>query len=225
MYHFEDSQTIIEQQEYLHSKMYGYGKVLVEVENIFNTNHKLLGKQLHTNIDKPHGYAVLNNINTWLFQERFLNVKTYDKLVVVWRTKFISGNYPRFKDSYDSCYWDLIIPILKMRGYNVMEVTHRTPIREVFSLISQCKFVVAYNGMYHYIAKNLVKPMIVMGDSNIIKTHNPQAIHFYSPHKDKTARSVLDYIINIEHNLEKMNVKVVQQKIKLYPIVYGKQYE
>jgi len=204
--------------------MHGYGKVEVEVENIFNTTHELLGRQLHTNIDRPHGYAVLNSINTWLFQERFLHTTVKQNLVVVWRTKFISSDYPAFKDSYDSAYWDLIIPILKMLGYTVMEITHRTPIREVFSLISQCKFIVAYNGMYHYIAKNLVKPMVVMGDSKIIKTHNPQAVHFFSPKKDRSERAVLDYILNIKNNFDKMNEKVIDTKRKLYPIVYGKEY-
>ena len=106
-----------------------------------------------------------------------------------------------------------------------MEVTHRTPISEVFHLISRCKFIVAYNGMYHYIAKNLIKPMIVLGDSSIIKTHNPQAIHFFAPHKDETERSVLDYLRNIETNFNEMYDKVEQTKRLLYPIVYGKNYD
>jgi len=204
--------------------MYGYGKVKVEVENIFNTNHDFLNGQLHSNIDRPSGYSVLQGPNTWLFREQFLNVPVHEKLVVIWRTKFISSTYPKFKDSYDSSYWDLIIPILKMKGYTVMEVTHRTPISEVFYLISRCKFVVAYNGMYHYISKNLVKPMIVLGDSSIIRTHNPQARHYYSPKKDVTERSVLDFLLNIEHNYHKLEEKAVTVKSKIYPIVYGKKY-
>ena len=205
--------------------MHGYGKVDVHVDNVFNTTHKILKNQLHTNIDKPSGYAVLNNINTWLFQERFLNVKINDNLVVIWRTKFISSTYPKFKDSYDDSYWDLIIPLLKMQGYTVMEITHKTPIREVFYLISICKFIIAYNGMYHYIAKNLIKPMIVMGDSNIIKTHNPQAVHFYSPKRDKTERKILDYILNIKKNTSILIDKTISTKKTVYPIVYGKEYE
>jgi hypothetical protein len=204
--------------------MHGYGKVKVNVENVFNTSQDFLGGHLHSNIELPSGYAVLRGPNTWLFREQFLNVKQYDKLVVVWRTKFISSSYPKFKDSYDSSYWDLIIPILKMLGYNVVEVTHRTPISEVFYLISRCKFIVAYNGMYHYIAKNLVKPMIVLGDSSIIKTHNPQAVHFFSPKKDKSEREVLDYILNIDTNYDEMMQKVQRVKQQIYPIVYGKEY-
>lgn len=206
-------------------RLHGFGKVNVVVENTHGTSHDFFNGQLHTNIDRTTGYAVLDSINTWLFQERFLNVPVIDNLVVVWRTKFIDSNYPKFKDSYDSSYWDLIIPILKMKGYNVMEVSHRTPISEVFHLISRCKFIVAYNGMYHYIAKNLIKPMIVLGDSSIIKTHNPQAIHFFAPHKDETERSVLDYVLNIENNLDEMITKVENTKRKIYPIVYGKEYE
>lgn len=223
-FHFEDPQTIIEQQQYLLTRMHGYGKVKVDVENIFNTSQDFLNGDLHSHIERPNGYAVLEGPNTWLFREQFLNLKPYDNLVVVWRTKFISSNYPKFKDSYDSSYWDLIIPILKMLNYNVVEVTHRTPISEVFYLISRCKFVVAYNGMYHYIAKNLVKPMIVLGDSSIIRTHNPQAIHFYAPHKDKSEREVLDYLLNIKTNYRMMEKKVCKVKKQIYPIVYGKEY-
>jgi len=201
--------------------MHGYQRVDVNVENIFNTNHDLLNNQLHINIDKPEGYAVLDSINTWLFHPKFLDLPVHDNLVVIWRTKFIDSKYPSFKDSYDSSYWDLIIPILKMKGYNVVEVSHRTPIAEVFYLISRCKFIVAYNGMYHYIAKNLVKPMIVLGDSSIIRTHNPQATHFYCPKKDKTPRDVLDYLLNIEKNYPKMLKKTERIKREVKQIVYG----
>ena len=204
--------------------MHGYKKIDVEVENIFNTTHDFLGGQLHMNIDRPSGYSVLQGPNTWLFQERFLDLPVIDNLVVVWRTKFIDSTYPKFKDSYDSSYWDLIIPLLKMIGYNVMEVTHRTPISEVFYLISRCKFVVAYNGMYHYISKNLVKPMIVLGDSSIIRTHNPQARHYYSPNKDKTERDVLDFLLNIKQNFLKLESSARRVKTQIYPIVYGKEY-
>lgn len=197
----------------------------VEVENVFNSDQKLLNNQLHTNIDRPQGYRVLSDINTWFFQERFFDTKIYDNLVVIWRTKFISSSYPKFKDSYDSSYWDLIIPILKAQGYHVVEVCHRTPIQEVFHLIASCKFVVCYNGMYHYLAKNLVKPMIVMGDSSIIRTHNPQAVHFYSPTKDKTERTVLDFILNIsDGNFNHMMKRVTKTKRLHWPHVFGKDY-
>ena len=157
-----------------------------------------------------------------VFREQFLNVPVIDNLVVIWRTKWIDSKYPPFKDSYDSSYWDLIIPILKMKGFNVVEVTHRTPISEVFHLISRCRFVVAYNGMYHYLSKNMVKPMIVLGNSKIIRTHNPQAIHFFAPEKDESPRTVLDYLLDIENNLPLMEFKANDVKQRLYPKIYGK---
>ena len=204
--------------------MHGFGQVDVDVENIFNTNHDLLNNQLHINIDRPQGYAVLHGVSTWLFKEHFLNTPVNENLVVVWRTKFIDSSYPEFKDSYDSSYWDLIIPILKMKGYTVLELTHRTPISEVFHAIASCKFIVAYNGMYHYISKNLIKPMVVLGDSSILRTHNPQAVHFFSPEKDERERDVLDFLLNIDCNLDKMIRKTERIKRNLYPIVYGKGY-
>jgi len=226
-FHYEDPQTIISQQDYLLSRMHNYGYNPVEINNHFNCQDwtPIPNKQLHSNIEGDEGYKVLHSINTWLFREEFLNVPVHENLVVVWRTKFIDSKYPSFKDSYDSAYWDLIIPILKTLGYNVLEITHRTPISEVFYLISRCKFIVAYNGMYHYIAKNLIKPMVVMGDSSIIRTHNPQATHFYNPNEDPSPRSLLDYLLNIKVNLVEMEQKVKDIKTHLYPVIYGKPYE
>jgi len=202
--------------------MHDYGNIDVGVNNIFNADTSFLDGALHSGIENKFGYRVLHNINTWFFREQFLNVPVIDKLVVIWRTKWIDSKYPPFKDSYDSSYWDLIIPILEMKGFNVVEVTHRTPISEVFYLISRCKFIVAYNGMYHYLAKNMIKPMIVLGNSKIIRTHNPQAIHFYSPEKDDSPRAVLDYLLDIENNLPLMEFKANDIKRRLYPKIYGK---
>lgn len=180
---------------------------------------------LHTHIETKRGYEVLSGINSWLFNQRDMDCKQYKNLCVIWRTKFISSNYPAFKDSYDSSYWDLIIPLLKLAGFTVVEVSHRTPIREVYHLISAARLVVAYNGMYHYISKNFIKPMIVMGDSSIIKTHSPQAKHFFSPEKDKSEREILDYILNIKANLPELDQRVVDVKRKLFPLIYGKTYD
>lgn len=179
---------------------------------------------LHTNIEAKGGYEVLRGVNSWLFNERDMDCKQYKNLVVIWRTKFIDGNYPMFKDSYDSSYWELIIPLLKLAGFTVVEVTHRTPIREVYHLISAARLVVAYNGMYHYISKNFIKPMVVMGDSGIIKTHSPQAKHFFAPEKDQSEREILDYILDIRKNLPELDHRVMKVKRKLYPIIYGKDY-
>lgn len=202
--------------------MHDYGNIDVDVNNIFNADTSFLNGALHSGIENKFGYRVLHNINTWFFREQFLNVPVIDNLVVIWRTKWIDSKYPPFKDSYDSSYWDLIIPILEMKGFNVVEVTHRTPISEVFYLISRCKFIVAYNGMYHYLAKNMIKPMIVLGNSKIIRTHNPQAIHFYSPEKDDSPRTMLDYLLDIETNLPLMEFKANDVKRRLYPKIYGK---
>lgn len=205
-------------------RLHGYGSVDVDIENIFHTTHDRFKGMLHTHIETKQGYEVLKGVNSWLFNERDMNCKQYKNLVVIWRTKFIEGNYPIFKDSYDSSYWDLIIPLLKLAGFTVAEVTHRTPISEVYHLISSARLVVAYNGMYHYISKNFIKPMIVMGDSGIIKTHSPQAKHFFAPHKDKSEREILDYILDIRDNLPELDRRVVKVKQKLYPIIYGKDY-
>ena len=58
--------------------------------------------------------------------------------------------------------------------------------------------------------------MIVMGDSSIIQMHNPQAIWWRHPSKDKSEREILDYIMNIKSkNLKKMQKKAQSAKTKI----------
>ena len=49
--------------------------------------------------------------------------------------------------------------------------------------IATCKATVSYEGMWHYIAKNYHKPMIVMSADVITQLHTPNALSF-SKQKD-----------------------------------------
>lgn len=225
-FHFEDPDSLVECQEFLVTQMHGFGKVDLSITNIFEAdNIPIPGNDLHSGIERPTGYTSLTNINTWMFRESLVDAPVNENLVVMWHPKLIRTDMPSFKKSYDDSYWDIIIGILKAKGYTVKEVDYRTPIREVLYVMTKCRFVIAYNGVYHYLAKNLIKPMIAMGDSGIMKTHSPHAKHFFAPHKDETPRTLLDYVLNIEENLVELDAKVIDTKKLVYPVVYGKEYE
>jgi hypothetical protein len=85
---------------------------------------------------------------------------TESNLVVFWSSKH-NLEFPGYhKDPlYD--HWDIVVDQLKELGYNVVEVTYRTPIKEAMNLISRCEFGVGYEGMIHQLYKFMWKPLVV----------------------------------------------------------------
>lgn len=57
--------------------------------------------------------------------------------------------------------WDKIVEKLESQGYNIKEVTYRTPIEEAMRLIASCEFGLGYEGMIHQLFKFMWKPLIV----------------------------------------------------------------
>ena len=66
--------------------------------------------------------------------------------------------------------------MLRGQGFNVVELTYRTPVSEAFYEISTCRLVLCYDGMWHYIARNFSIPMIVISKDGVTKYHTPHAI-------------------------------------------------
>lgn len=81
-------------------------------------------------------------------------------LVVFWSSKH-NLKFPGYpKDPlYD--HWDNIVLDLTRLGYQVVEVTYRTPIREAMELMCRCEFGIGYEGMIHQLFKFLWKPIII----------------------------------------------------------------
>jgi hypothetical protein len=48
-----------------------------------------------------------------------------------------------------------------MEGYEVVELTYRTPIREVMDVITTCEFGVGYEGMVHQLFKFTWRPIVI----------------------------------------------------------------
>ncbi len=81
-------------------------------------------------------------------------------LVVFWSSKH-NLEFPGLHKDPLYNYWDQIVNILEALGYSVVEVTYRTPVAEVMSLISRCEFGIGYEGMIHQLFKFMWKPLIV----------------------------------------------------------------
>lgn len=81
-------------------------------------------------------------------------------LVVFWTSKH-NLKFPGYhKDPlYD--YWDQVRTNLEKEGYDVIEITYRTPIIEVMKLITTCEFGIGYEGMIHQLFKFTWRPIVV----------------------------------------------------------------
>lgn len=176
LHHFEEEETIIERFEYI--RQFYLGKDRVQIKHWFNSNDHL------DNIISAGGPIVLSekfkkdkpnaDNNLWSFRPSLLAVNP--KKVCVWRPTFNADAARPWKQVLTKKQWDFVIDCLSMWGYEVVELCYRTPISEAHYHIATCNFTVSYDGMWHYIAKNYFKPMIVTSASNITKYHTPHAL-------------------------------------------------
>lgn len=169
LYHFEDPETIVERFNYL-DNFYCKDQCEVRYHHNFNSdNTKIYAKRYDHFLHRSH-------CNEWLFRDT--NMKEVKGKIVFWRATF-NAQVPRyFKLPFDNHEWKEILHILDVKGYDVVEIDYRTPISEVFYHIATCEATLSYEGMWHYVAKNFSKPMIVVSNEPITTYHTPYAYKY-----------------------------------------------
>ena len=198
LFHFEDPETIIERTNYLHQ--FYHDKESVKINHIFNSTDEEIAQLRHRGFQrKRSNMAVLDGIPTWAFRLDSWCDKPVENKIVFWRPLFNKALPWGWKRSFTNDHWERIIDILQSKGFSLTELTYRTPVREALYHIRTCRFCIFYDGMWQYIAKNLCKPVIAMGDSAIIKTHNPQGVYFKKA--DSKENNLFDFLNNIERNI------------------------
>ena len=145
--HPGETETIVERMYYVYNTMTPLENVIVK----HNTNSKL-------------DYRFINNLDEFnplhgLWYSSLLN--TTNNTVVLWRSKY-NTFFPGMQKDPACNDWDYIIKKLIDSGYDVREVTYRTPINEVMELIRTCKFGIGYDGLIHQLYKFMWKPLIVV---------------------------------------------------------------
>lgn len=191
-HHFEEEETIIERTDYIQQL---YLKSDVTVEHVFNSDRTDL-----TQRDNRYGWLdtrATREVNNWIFRSDTSLPSQEDK-VVLWRPLF-NAEVPRgWKRIITNPEWDFIIYNLRNMGYNVVELCYRTPIREATYHINTCNFVVCYDGMWHYIARNFFKPMIIASHCEITRYHTRQAVPL-------AKNKFVDYVSNIHTEVNYKN--------------------
>jgi hypothetical protein len=69
--------------------------------------------------------------------------------------------------------------------------------------ISTARMVLCYDGMWHYIARNLLTPMVVVSTEGITSYHTPHAVKVSGVEKyaTETKNYIFEYIKDIPHML------------------------
>ena len=170
LHHPEDPETIVDRAEYILGL---YLKADVHVEHVFNSNvSELKNTETRTDWLNPRSSRWTNE---WSFDPSVILSKKEDK-VVIWRPLFNAEPPRLWKRRVPNEKWDGLISHLKLLGYDVIELSYRTPIREATYHINTCNFVICYDGMWHYIAKNFRTPMFVSSNDSITRYHTRHAV-------------------------------------------------
>ena len=238
LHHFEDPETIIERLEYIHN--FYHRKDDVTVKHVFGEKTRYSDWKFSDDFVKmDDGRTRIAAINrgeknrfwfqsgtytdemggttprpNWIFrQDAFM--ETDQKKVVVWTPTF-NAEVPRtWKRILTKEQWDDIIRSLVGAGLYVVELSYRTPVREAMYHIATCRQIVCYDGMWHYIARNFCKPMIVVSPEKITKYHTPNAVRAGLEEK----HNIFYWIDNISQMLghsKKKAVKFEQEMKQFY---------
>lgn len=201
LHHYEDPETIIERFEYTLPFYRDYQRLTYSHKFVDKFSERLERKRLLPNLKLRHSenvdsmHKVVNNKAYWKFNNTPL--KTEEGKVVIWRSLFNAEPARAWKQVVTHEMWEEVIYMLKAMDLDVVELTYRTPVREVHYHCATCDFVVCYDGMWHYFAKNYFKPMIVTSRSNITKLHTPQALMLHDAPEIKgkeTGRYIIEQL-------------------------------
>lgn len=200
LFHPEDPETIVERFDYIHS-MY-HNSNTVKVNHIYNSTEEDVRNIRFRGFieDNKKRGQVINGLNSWIFRRDLFTPPERNK-IVIWKPFDNATPAPKWKLSFSEKDWSKIVKhyLIRKHRYNVVELSYRTPIREVFYHIRTCNYVICYDGMWHYITRNFIKPSFVIGDQGVIEAHNPQAITMKKPiGYEKLFKDYDKFIIEIE---------------------------
>lgn len=138
--------------------------IFYRFEYIHNLLKPAQGLTIEHRFESVPAYRFVNNFYEFepLHGLWYLNKpqETQYGLVALWSSRH-NLEFPGYnKDPlYDE--WDSITNNLEAEGYQVVELTYRTPVAEVMDVISKCEFGIGYEGMVHQIFKFVWKPLVV----------------------------------------------------------------
>lgn len=240
-HHFEDPETIIERCNYIHN--FYHQQERVEIHHIFNADGRYKHWKfnddvvLETNGDRRiaainnHGFkarfffesghyddAPGSNApdNDWIFREDAFQDYNPNR-IVFWRPTWNAERPRTWKRIFDDSDWDHLIAHFRTLGFDMHELSYRTPVSEVMHLISTSRMVICYDGIWHYVAKNFARPLAVISGEGVTKYHTSNALRL-NPELPREEMGVWWWIEHIEDLLDQTKRKSVdyEDRMKTY---------
>lgn len=186
LHHYEDPETIYDRLTYINN-LYLKTHTEVNITHTWDSDSYKLQHDRFWNYTRKMDPRYKNcwaqyRHNDWLFRPEHVRHPVIPNKIVLWRPTFNAQEPRSFKQPFETEQWLKAIDMIEMHGYKVIEIDYRTPVSEAFYHIKTCRATVSYEGMWHYVAKNLCKPMIVLSSDPITLTHTPDAL-IYNPRK------------------------------------------
>jgi len=182
LFSYEDPETIIERGSYIHQLYWRKNDVSVDHvyysdnKQLFNDMQQVVRSSSDNHLKSERKVAnPLYGLNNWFFDPKNFRPSIRDK-VVIWRPTFNFTPAPNWKQVLSEDEWQMIFSKLKARGWKIVELDYRVPIREAVYHISTCRWVLCYDGMWHHITKLFGKPAVILGRNPICRIGNQQAI-------------------------------------------------
>lgn len=203
LYHPDDPETIIQRTDWIYKKYHQNERIdLVHVYNSDMFKYKFwdlnkvrvnfVNRDIEDTAERSGKTGAWYNPG-WLFEAKEFKTAKPKKIVVFNSSK--NAEPPRrWKRFVTDEEWNNLIK--KMRdewGYNVIELTYRHPIETAYRQIQNCDAVISYDGMWHWIARNFCKPMIIPSYEGITSYATPNAL------KAKDSKTFHDWLQSKEH--------------------------
>jgi hypothetical protein len=171
----KDPETIVQRTDWIHTQYHRQDDVVLT--HVFNSdlfpkgNMNSDSNKIRQIFDSGHKEPFDND---WIFKPESFTKKK--KKIVIWTHTYNTKKPRTWKRFLTNDDWYDIIKLLSWEGWDTVELTYRTPIRDAFKQISEADFVVCYDGMWHYIARNFGKPMFIPSWEGVTHYNTPNAV-------------------------------------------------
>jgi len=235
LHHFEDPETIIERLEYIHN--FYHRKDDVTVIHVYNERTRYSDWRYNDDVTREddgslrvmaisrpkknrfwfesgkYSDEVGGDIpnSDWIFRKDAFR-KVDNNKIVIWRPLFNAETPKTWKRQLTNDKWDVIINQLVAAGLHITELTYRTPVSEALYHISTCRQVICYDGMWHYIARNLYRPTIVISNEGITRYHTPHCVR--TTHDENEEMNIFWWVNNIPEMLGNTKRKAIEHETK-----------
>lgn len=180
VHHYEDPESVVKRVEYIQSRY--MWKDIVNIEWVYDSVDTALYQQFYQGI---HRYKESELYRYWALDPT-LQTYSQSRKIVLWRPTFNAAQQlSNSKHILLDHEWERLIDRLRDFGWYIVEIDYRTPISEALYHIRTCECCLSYEGMWHYVSKNLFKPHIVISNANITTWHTPAAVRLKNFYIDK----------------------------------------